>query len=387
MKFYLFTFLFFFLPAISFGQATNNTNNNTNVNIPATPVEKKEKAVKKSENLMEVEAVPAMEAPVVGASIPVQVKKDTLLELDSKIGSAVSTDSQKSAYLSNYKYLNEQRSQRSLSEEQVENLDDLLRNYASAHPETYESYLFYYLNGQNDLNRSKALLKAQELKPDEELVQKEMLTYYVLMNKQDEKRKALLDLSQNEVYPVSTENYGEDLVKSVPSNSVLITHGKEDSYAAMYAQSVKRIREDVEIISLDWLTSPQFRANLAAKGWVLPESDFINTEYLAQLCALNPTRSIAISLTLPKEYLVPILDKLYVSGLALEYLEVPTDLNLRNEELWNDDLNKKVLDDKNSDLRKNYLPLMMQLKKHYEIVGNAVEAEKMAKLIQEIIAK
>ncbi len=389
MKFYLFTFLLIFpfsLLLSQVGKETNNTNVNTNT-VPI-PMEVKAKALKKKEAVSEEE----VEAPSAEKSVDLVLPSDLKLEKDSIStitfdANAMDSDAQRASYISNLKYYNEQRTQRSFSEDQKERMDDLLRNFAASKPESYESYLFYYLNGQNDLMRSKALLKAQEMKPTDELVQKEMLTYYVLTDKEEEKRQVLLDLSQKDVYPESTEAYGEDMVNSVPQNSTLITHGKEDSYAAMYAQSVKRERPDVQILSLDWLTSPQYRTNLKAKGWILPEGDFVDTKYFADLCSLNKTKSIAISLTVPKEYLLPILDKLYISGLVLEYIDVPTDLSIRNEQLWENSLNKKLIDKKDNDLVNNYLPMLMQMKKYYQGNGDTEAEAEIDIIIKEITTR
>jgi hypothetical protein len=380
MKSYLLYFLVIFPFGILNSQVEGKTTNNSNT--IAIPVEKREKPTSFNSNIEAEESI---------EQIP-----DTLQRTPSQPSSPLfetaampemTIDSQKANYITNYTNFSQQRAQRSLTDEQKVTMDDLLRRLAASQPQSFESYLFYYLNGQNDLNRSKALLKAKEMKPTDGMVQKEMMTYYVLMNKKDDTRKALLDLTQNKVYPASTASYGEDMINSAPQNATLITHGKEDSYAALYAQKVKREREDVEIISLDWLTSPQYRINLKAQGWNLPVGDFIDTKYLAELCALNPQKSIAISMTLPKEYLLPILDKLYVSGVVFEYKEVPTDMTVRNEELWDKELNKELIKKKDNDLVSNYLPMLFQLKRVYESRGDSEAVNKLDEIIKDITTR
>ncbi len=380
MKFYLFSFLLTFPFALAFGQVNENTINNTN--NKAVPLEEKVEVLKKKELRKEAVEEP-VESEVMEDAAPAPAPPAVAVEMDISL----QIDSQRANYLSNYSTFNQQTNQRSLTEEQLETMNDLLRDLATTSPESFESYFFYYLNGQNDLNRSKALLKANELKPSDDMVQKEMMTYYVLMNKKDETRKALLNLSQNKVYDESTNAYGQDLINSAPQNSTLITHGKEDSYAALYAQNVKREREDVEILSLDWLTSPQFREILKSKGWILPASDFIDTKYLEELCNLNKGKSIAISMTLPKEYLLPILNNLYVSGLVFEYREIPTDMSVRNEELWNEELNKDLIETKNNDLVNNYLPMLYQLKRGYEAKGDTEAVNKLDVIITDITTR
>lgn len=380
MKSYLLYFLLIFPLGMLYSQTEEKTTNSTNNTV--IPAEKKATSTFLNTNLrIEESAESQLDTLELSPAAPASPLPETR-QIPQQ-----SVDSQKAAYLTNYHNFNQQREQRTLSEDQKATMDDLLRKLAASQPQSFESFLFYYLNGQNDLNRSKALLKAKEMKPLDEMVQKEMMTYYVLMNKKDETRKALLDLSQNKVYPPSTAVYGEDLINSAPQNSTLITHGKEDSYAALYAQNVKREREDVQIISLDWLTSPQYRINLKAQGYNLPEGDFIDTKYLADFCALNPDKSMAISMTLPKEYLLPILDKLYVSGLVFEYKEIPTDMSLRNEELWNKELNKKLTVTRDNDLVRNYLPMLYQLKRVYEFRGDSDAVNKLDEIIKDITTR
>ena len=76
-------------------------------------------------------------------------------------------------------------------------------------------------------------------------------------------------------------------------------------------------------------------------------------------------------MTLPKEYLLPLQSKLYTCGLIFEYresLNVP--VSARLEDLWYNQLNKKVLNVYQTNLSNayagNYLPMLLYLKSHYE---------------------
>ncbi len=386
MKSYLFYFLLFFPLGLAFSQTLKETNVNTNSTNNSIQIPKQEL---KKENTPAIEKVQtkATEPETESVAKPEMLAPASRMPIDAAATQSTSFAAQKAIYLNQFNTYSQQRNQRSFTTEQSQKVEESLRNLSAIQPGSFESYLFYYMNGQNDLTRAKALLKAKEMRANDPLVQKELMNYYVLMNNADELRKVLLDVSQADVYDESVENYGDDMMKSVPANGVLITHGDEDSYAGMYAQKVKRVREDIQILSLDWLTSPQFRTNLIIKGWKLPEGNFIDTQYLAKLCALNPEKKIAISMTLPKEYLLPILDKLYVSGLVFDYLDVPTDLTLTNEKLWNERFNKKVITQKDQDLSKNYLPMLYQLKKVYQENGNSKALNNMESQIQEILKR
>jgi hypothetical protein len=79
-------------------------------------------------------------------------------------------------------------------------------------------------------------------------------------------------------------------------------------------------------------------------------------------------------MTIPKEYLLPIKDKIYVVGLIFEYHEDNYNNFYKNDYLWNEEFEKTVIDQatnqKAKDLSANYLPMLLQLQKVYEERGD-----------------
>ncbi len=382
MKTYLFYILLIFPLEMVFSQTEKEILNNTNNNSIELKNEKKKTQTAKT---IETTSEPSEEPVRDSGAKPLPPAPATRMEESSELQTTFEV--QKVHYWNAYLTYSQQRTQRSFTNGQMEKLDDLLRKLSATKPGSFESYLYYYINGQNDISRSKALMKANELKPKDEMVQKELMVNFQILNQNEELRKVILNLSQNDVYPESVEWYGEEMLNSVPEKGVLIVHGKEDAYAGLYAQKVKRIREDVQIISIDWLTSSYYRKQLVGKGWKLPESNFIDVKYLSELCALNPEKQMSISLTLPKEYFLPILDKLYISGLVFEYKEIPTDLTVVNEKLWKEKLNKKLIMQNEQVLVKNYLPMLYQLKNVYQSNGNSQGIIEIEGTIQEILKR
>ncbi len=65
-------------------------------------------------------------------------------------------------------------------------------------------------------------------------------------------------------------------------------------------------------------------------------------------------------------------------------MDVPTDLSLRNQELWKTKLNKKLIDSEDKGLVNNYLPMLFQLKKIYQADGNTDVVNDIESAIQTI---
>jgi len=102
----------------------------------------------------------------------------------------------------------------------------------------------------------------------------------------------------------------------------------------------------------------------------------------------NNTRNIALSMTIPKEYLLPIQENLFVTGLVFEY---KTDLSYqnsaRNEYLWNYEFIKLIITDasneKERQLTANYLPMLLILRNTYMLTN---ETEKLA-FVEEVLTQ
>jgi len=199
-------------------------------------------------------------------------------------------------------------------------------------------------------------------------------------------RKHLNQLEYKNVIQQETIDYTADVLKSAEGNSALITHGFNDSYGAYQNQLNKNQQTDIDVISLDFMQSQSYRDVLTEKGYDVPVQKEVNVNYLKSFCELNADKNIAISMTLPKEYLQPIKAKLYTCGLIFEYRESSTiSGSAKLEDLWYNQLNKKVLNVYQSNLSNsyagNYLPMLLYLKSHYE---QQYDLEKLGKIEMEI---
>jgi hypothetical protein len=120
----------------------------------------------------------------------------------------------------------------------------------------------------------------------------------------------------------------------------------------------------------------------------LPVSSLIDVAYLTEFCALNATKKLSVSLTVPKEYLVPNQQHMFVTGLVMEYhAEGCTGIFERNEQLWNRELSAKITTigrEKARSLSANYLPMLFLLRREYQARNQQDDVQKIDAAIDQI---
>lgn len=263
-----------------------------------------------------------------------------------------------------------QRTQRSPSIQQQTQMNQVVDDLEQNAPESFEYHYFKYVAGNYNVSLVDDLKKAESLRPQNSDVQIQLAAYHIIMNDAKNAQVYLDKLIKSTRLSQEALDYAEDLLKSAPDNGTLITHGFDDSYACYYLQITKKIRTDIRLISLDFLQSEKYRTDLKTAGYVLPEKALIDVSYLQEFCAKNETKGLAISMTTPKEYLVPIQQNLFAVALVFEYHKELTYNNFyRNDYLWNEELSKTLINkattDKAKQLSANYLPMLLFLHKTY----------------------
>jgi len=274
-----------------------------------------------------------------------------------------------------------QRQQRSPSFVQQVEMDQAVGYFEATAPESFECNYYTYVAGNYDVSLVESLNKAENLRPDNSDVHVQKAAYNMIVQDDDESLKYLELLIRDERLEDDLNYYAEDLLLSVPDSGLLITHGFDDTYSTMYKQLKDNVREDVTIVSLDFMQSEQFRSNLKEKGVSLPARKTIDVDYLQEFCELNEDLNVSLSLTTPKEYFEPIKESLYVVGLVFEYHEKSFDNFHRNDDLWNNGLKKHLVfnstEDKTKILTSNYLPMLLVLYQSYKDSG---QLEKFAEI-------
>jgi hypothetical protein len=100
---------------------------------------------------------------------------------------------------------------------------------------------------------------------------------------------------------------------------------------------------------------------------------------------MNASKSLALSLTIPADYLKAIQSDLYIQGLVYEY-NPQKDLIDRNSSLFEEKLTFNVLS-KESPLSSNYIPMLLELKSFYHQRNEPNHERNVDFLIDEIARK
>ena len=242
-------------------------------------------------------------------------------------------------------------------------------------PNSWEYHLAYYAAGNYNLDRSPALEKAYQMNPENLEVQKQYVSLKYMEGDTLSAQNMLSTMSLNELISLEVERYTSDVLTSCSMNSTLITHGFEDTYGTLFNQFSHQQRMDVNVVSLDFLQSPQYRITLEEKGYVLPKTTKIDVGYLSQFCYLNADKELFLSVTIPRTYFEPISKKLFPVGVTFQYANAPAeDLPDRQENMWFYQLNKFGLaeGEDRSKFAMNYIPLLLYLEQKYIQEGNEV---------------
>ena len=242
-------------------------------------------------------------------------------------------------------------------------------------PNSWEYHLAYFAAGNYNLDRSQALEKAYQMNPENLEVQKQYVSLKYMEGDTLSAQNMLSTMSLNELISLEVERYTSDVLTSCSMNSTLITHGFEDTYGTLFNQFSHQQRMDVNVVSLDFLQSPQYRITLEEKGYVLPKTTKIDVGYLSQFCYLNADKELFLSVTIPRTYFEPISKKLFPVGVTFQYANAPAEeLPDRQENMWFYQLNKFGLaeGEDRSKFALNYIPLLLYLEQKYIQEGNEV---------------
>lgn len=291
-------------------------------------------------------------------------------------------------FVTNQYSSNRQVTRRSASPVEQSNMDAAVGYYNAILPNSFESHFYTYLAGHYNTVLFPELEAAAALEPENTEVKKQLAAYHIITQDKDEALPIIADLIEEDIVSQGQLLYANDLLLSNEENAVLVLHGFDDMFAAYYMQQNASVRNDVELLSLDFMQSETYRNQWKEKGYVLPESTKIDTAYLGALCKLNPEKPMQLSMTIPKEYFVPVKANLYPVGLTFRYSSLPVNNYESNYRLWKQDFDFGLLEneaeDRNDNWCTNYLPMLVSLKKQLAVNGNKAEEELVGKTIRKI---
>jgi hypothetical protein len=268
-----------------------------------------------------------------------------------------------------------QRNQRTPSTEQQQIMNKQVEDLEEIAPNSFDYNLMYYSSGNYDVSRESELIKAEEQQPENLDVIKFRAANAIVKGDTIEAKSYLKKLEEKQIIQPETVSYTQDVIISSGTNSTIVTHGFNDSYGTYFNQFNQNIAPNTTVISLDFMQSESYRNVLKKKGYELPKQNTVDVPYLKSFCELNQQKNIALSMTIPKEYFEPIKDNIFVSGLIFEYKPKLSQQSYQKlESLWNQKLNKKVINQFISPLSNsyglNYLPMLIYLEEYYQSSGD-----------------
>jgi len=245
----------------------------------------------------------------------------------------------------------------------------------------FESNLFYYIAGNYDVERAPFLQKAAELSPNDSDVLIQSMANSIIIGDTTDAKKYLLKLKDEEQISEEGLSYAADVLLSCADSKTLITYGFLDTYCVLYEQIVNKNSNQIPVISLDFLQSQHYRSALTKLGFTIPMQKEVNVAFLESFCAANQDKNLALSLTIPSPYFIPLQSNLVPFGLIFEVQllsDLPTNKTIqKQEDLWRN-MNKKNITKFKSplsnNLSSNYLPMLFLLKSEYE--QNVVKVQK-----------
>ncbi len=191
---------------------------------------------------------------------------------------------------------------------------------------TFEKQLVRYFETK-DINynqASKYLLTAYKLNTKSTFLYPELVKYYEIENNTAQ-RNAFCDKITQVGDNTGLYTYSTLLIESLPDGAILFTNGEYDTYALWRAAAAKN--KNINIISNGLLQSKEYR-EAVLKKYNLKSAVYNpkkHDRYLELLAASNTDKSVYISLTLPKQYINKMVDKLYLTGYAYQYSATPID--------------------------------------------------------------
>ena len=299
--------------------------------------------------------------------VPTSVTKDKI-HLEKKEESVSAMDALNQNFSVVYDETRIQGKQRNPTREQQEKLNQTIKAVQAIDSTSFDYHMMKVKAGNYDVKNHYHLLKANELNTSHPDLQKQLLAYFVITSDTLEMQSTLENQVKNNQIMPEFIDYGADLLHSSPMNSTLITHSFDDTYSVLFQQLNKEERKDVTIINLDFCQSKEYRESLLKKGYQLNYKGTIDTKFLSDLVSMNPSKNIALSMTLPKDYFLNQNQPLEICGLVF----IPSqDANVKtdNQLLWEKQLTKKVLVSETelaNRLSKNYLPLLLELRQIYQ---------------------
>ncbi|MNJ85959.1 hypothetical protein D3C87_34410 [compost metagenome] len=392
-RYILLVLLFFtavFVRAQEINRNVYNNNTNTNTVNPAKPGTQIQVSDTVSEQL-QMEEIQVTSKKKVSKSVlsPALEEQEIKSEKDSN-SSMQQLKSAKYQFETNYSNSTHQLTRRSASNEELLNMKQGAQVYASMLPGSFEKHFYAYLLDKYSSKKFPELQQAAKLNPGKTEVQQELAVYGIAFNNQQLADSVTVQMIKQDKISGGLLTYATDLVNSVPANGTLVLHGYTELIPVNYQVNALG-RSDMQLISADLMESEEYQANLVSRGFILPNSTFVDTTFVQTFCELNTAKNIYLSMSFPKEYFTGMASSLNTSGLTFAYNQSSLDYNTWNSSLIETKWNKQKLgistDQQADALSANYLPALISIEKLYREYNKTEQAKEISQIITNVATR
>jgi len=253
----------------------------------------------------------------------------------------------------------------------LSNLEQINEALQKNLPKSFEAYFANY----SLLKEINFLLKAHQLAPNRSEAYPDLILHYKI-NLQEEKVKELCQkwLDSGE-YSTGLLHWNYNILAGLSQNAILLTEGDNYTHPLWLLQQGKKIRQDIQVLSLDLLTNPTYRNAIFQQLGIPILISNKKPDILQHLSLYNKKRDLYLGVSISKGLIKSYEEELYIVGLAfrhsteafdnigalvdnyeqyflLDYLK--TDLNY--------DLSQEIVNQTNV----NYLPAFLILHDYYQ---------------------
>lgn len=237
-------------------------------------------------------------------------------------------------------------------------------------PTGFDLLYLRFVGNEDPATRWPLLLAAHAADPDRVEAYQGLAAYYEVSGQAELRNDILRKMHAADPIPVGVMEYNYNQLMSVAENGILITHGDADTYPSWVLQTVYGLRQDVLVVNLYLLRGYEDHRNKVFAQLGLPATtSALSPEHL--LRTFNTTERPVFLATTARP-LVPDLPagKLFLTGLALQYSELPVNnlgaLAINYSQDWRLDhlrnpLNASPAQRVADQLNQNYLPPLIEL--------------------------
>lgn len=299
--------------------------------------------------------------------------------------------SAKYQFESNYANSKHQLTRRSASAEEILNMKQSAQIYANMLPGSFEKHFYTYLLSKYDPKQFPELQQAAKLEPTKTEVQQELAAFGIAVNDQELADSVALQMIAQNKISAGLLSYATDMVNSVPSNGTLLLHGYTELIPVNYERNTLG-RADLQLISVDLMQSPEYQESLSSRGYILPNSTYVDTTFVQNFCALNVSKNLYLSMSFPKEYFQGMSSALNPVGLTFAYDQSASlDYNAWNISLVETKWKKYELgigkDQQSDALSANYLPALLSVSRLYEEYNKTEDVKEINHIILSVATR